>query len=146
MVGPHIRRPQPPEVMIFNDSSDNDNFMNHVFFIIRRSRQRDVIVLNDIDSNKSNGILVRSRQTPPYVVDVGLTSYVFVSPACGGFGWGQLYDGDGGFGSPINVGLVVQDFVDEDVVFDSAIHMGPAVDVDGDFDVGPNLDLSKWAM
>lgn len=57
-----------------------------------------------------------------------------------GGGCEQLYDGDGVFGSPIDMGPVGPDLVDEDGAFGSPILTGPAVDVDGDVDVGSSLD------
>lgn len=73
---------------------------------------------------------------------------MFDGPASENFGCEQLYDVDSTFGSPIDVGHVVLDLVDDDGVFYSPLHVGPAVHVDGNvqsFDspveVGPTFEV-----
>lgn len=107
-------------------------------------------MLNNSDCDSSDGIYVSSRRIPPCVVDMGTTSqsHVFDGPASENFGCEQLYDVDSTFGSPIDVGHVVLDLVDDDGVFYSPLHVGPAVHVDGNvqsFDshveVGPTFEV-----
>ena len=144
MVGSHAHRPRLPEVIVLSSSSDSDSDSSsdrtHLYF--RRTRQQGVIVLSDTD-------MCVSPRWAPCIMDVGPTSesHVCVGPAGGGVACEKLYDGDGAFGNPFDVGPVVLDPVDVDDVFDGVVDVGSAVDVgvdsfDGPVEGGPTIGIS----
>ena len=69
-MGTHARRPRLPEVIVLSFSSDSeymsDSSSDRAPLIFRRTRQRDVIVLNDNESD-----ICASHRRAPCIVDVG---------------------------------------------------------------------------
>ena len=114
--GPHARRTYEVIVIIDSESEDDES---------------PVVIISD---NESEHVFMSHRRTPPRVVDVGPTSVgvdptdvVYVGPASDGVALDGTFD----------MGPVVPEPVDDDVVGDRLVDVGPAVDGGGPAEVGP---------